>query len=100
MQNVQFMFGALVSGVAIALCGHRHDLYKRDADHKNDDQHLLDVLKDHDIVPDILDDVSGTSSLEVKISCIRLMATYCLKAYVIIHEFNRVPNFFCLGDIQ
>lgn len=75
MQNFQVIFCVLISAAKIALCDYRHSLYERDINHE-DDQQLLSALKDHDIVPDILDDASGTGPLEVKVNCYHLKI-YC-----------------------
>lgn len=65
MHSTQRIFGVLVSAIALVHCNHRHNFYKRDME-DNGGQHLQSILKDHDIVPDILDDASETGFLEVK----------------------------------
>lgn len=44
-------------------CLHRYNSQKRDAE--ENEHHLLNILKDHEIIPDVIDDATHTDLLEV-----------------------------------
>lgn len=66
MQIFRCILCELVYLFAFIQCNSRHNLYERHTD--ENEQQLLNILKDHDIIPDILDDALETSSLEVYIT--------------------------------
>lgn len=50
---------------------HRYDNLKRDAE--ENDHHLLNILKDHEIIPDVIDDASHADLLEVRENQVKSM---------------------------
>lgn len=64
MHSSQCIFVLCIYAVAVVHCKRRHNLYKRDTE--DNEHHLLNILKDHDIIPDILDDATETNLLEVR----------------------------------
>lgn len=47
---------------------HPRFTYKRDAE--ENEHHILNILKDHDIIPDIIDDATHTDILEVSVNMV------------------------------
>lgn len=74
---------------AFIQCISRHNLYT--GEHENQ---LLSILKYHDIIPDILDDVLETSSLEV---CLTILTHFA--AFFYAHKKIFKYLLFCQGFI-
>lgn len=58
-----YLFLLIVSSLLSKSRGWRNNGWKRDAE-ENDD-HLLNILKDHEIIPDLIDDAPHADILEV-----------------------------------
>lgn len=63
MLSLHCIFVIFIYAFAVVHCNRQHNIYKRDVE--DNDHHLLNILKDHDIIPDILDDATETNVLEV-----------------------------------